>query len=75
MPKISPIHWKDLEAVFLKVGFRFARQEGSHRSYIKAGVSRPIVIPMYREIPVSIIKSNLKTAGISREQYFELLGK
>jgi predicted RNA binding protein YcfA (HicA-like mRNA interferase family) len=75
MPKISPIHWKDLERVFLKVGFRFARQEGSHRSYIKSGVSRPIVIPTYREIPVSIIKNNLKTAGISREQYFELLGK
>jgi len=75
MPKISPIHWKDLERVFLKVGFRFARQEGSHRSYIKSGVSRPIVIPMYKEIPVSIIKNNLKTAGIPREQYFELLGK
>ncbi len=75
MSRISPIHWKDLEKVFLKAGFRFARQEGSHRSYIKSGVSRPIVIPKYREIPVSIIKNNLKTAGISREQYFELLGK
>jgi len=74
MPKITPVHWKVLENVFLAVGFQFARQEGSHRSYTKSGVSRPIVIPAYDEIPVSIIKNNLRTAGISREEYFQLLG-
>jgi predicted RNA binding protein YcfA (HicA-like mRNA interferase family) len=61
--------------VFLAAGFRFARQEGSHRSYVKPGVSRPIVIPTYDEIPVSIIRNNLKTAGISRDEYFRLLEK
>jgi predicted RNA binding protein YcfA (HicA-like mRNA interferase family) len=61
--------------VFLAAGFRFARQEGSHRSYVKPVVSRPIVIPTYDEIPVSIIRNNLKTAGISRDEYFRLLEK
>jgi predicted RNA binding protein YcfA (HicA-like mRNA interferase family) len=75
MPKIIPIHWRRLEKVFLSVGFRFARQEGSHRSYIKPGVARPIVIPTYDEVPVSIIRNNLKTAGITREEYFVLLEK
>jgi predicted RNA binding protein YcfA (HicA-like mRNA interferase family) len=32
MPRITPVHWKDLERVFVACGFRFARQEGSHRS-------------------------------------------
>ena len=73
MPKITPVHWRVLEKVFLAAGFRFARQEGSHRSYTKAGISRPIVIPAYDEIPVSIIRNNLKTAGISRDEYFRLL--
>ena len=73
MPRITPVHWKDLESVFLACGFRFARQEGSHRSYVKAGNLRPIVIPTYVDVPVSIIRSNLKTAGISREEYFRLL--
>jgi len=49
LPKITPIHWRKLEQVFLKAGFRFARQEGSHRSYVKEGISRPIVIPTYDE--------------------------
>jgi predicted RNA binding protein YcfA (HicA-like mRNA interferase family) len=73
MPRITPVHWKVLEKVFLTAGFQFARQEGSHRSYTKPGISKPIVIPMYSEIPVSIIRNNIKTAGISREEYFRLL--
>jgi predicted RNA binding protein YcfA (HicA-like mRNA interferase family) len=73
MPKIIPIHWRRLEKVFLSVGFLFTRQEGSHRSYTKPGVARPIVIPTYDEVPVSIIRNNLKTAGITREEYFVLL--
>ena len=75
MPKIVPIHWRRLEKVVLSVGFQFARQEGSHRSYTKPGVLRPIIIPTYDEVPVSIIRNNLRTAGITRENYFILLEK
>jgi predicted RNA binding protein YcfA (HicA-like mRNA interferase family) len=73
MPKFAPVDWKTLECIFLAAGFRFVRQEGSHRSYLKQGVARPVVIPAYREIPVFIIRNNLKTAGISRDEYFRLL--
>jgi predicted RNA binding protein YcfA (HicA-like mRNA interferase family) len=62
-----------LERVFLAAGFRFARQQGSHRSYVKAGIARPVVIPAYAEVPVGIIRNNLRTAGISRDEYFRLL--
>jgi len=73
MPRITPVHWRNLERVFLAAGFRFVRQEGSHRSYVKPGIARPIVIPTYDQVPVSIIRNNLKTAGISRDDYFRLL--
>ena len=59
--------------MFEQDGFRFDRQEGDHRIYVKAGVRRPIVIPMYRAVPVFIIKNLLRTSGMSRERYFELL--
>ena len=75
MQRLIPVHWKILEKIFLAAGFRFARQEGSHRSYVKPGVSRPLVIPTYDEVPVAIIRNNLKTAGISREEYLKLLEK
>ncbi|NCO35101.1 MAG: addiction module toxin, HicA family [Armatimonadetes bacterium] len=64
-----------MEKVFLVSGFRFARQEGSHRSYVKKGVARPVVIPTHDEVPVSIIRTNLKTAGICRNEYLRLLEK
>jgi len=73
MPRITPVNWKILECVFLQDGFIFERQAGSHRSYVKKGIIRPVVIPTYQEIDPDIILSNMKTAGMSRERYFELL--
>jgi predicted RNA binding protein YcfA (HicA-like mRNA interferase family) len=73
MPKFAPVDWKTLERIFLSAGFQFVRQEGSHRSYFKQGIARPVVIPAYREVTVFIIRNNLKTAGLSRDEYFRLL--
>jgi len=73
MARITPISWQRLEKVFIAAGFEFDRQSGSHRCYVKPGISRPIIIPTYKEISVSIITNNLKTAGISRDEYFQLL--
>ncbi len=73
MVRLAPIHWRRLEKVFFAAGFRFVRQEGSHRSYFRSGTPRPVVIPTYDEVPVSIIKSNLKTANLTRDEYFRLL--
>lgn len=70
-----PLHWKELEKAFVAAGFVFVRQKGSHRSYAKAGMPRPVVIPAYAQVPVSIIRNNLKTANISHEEYFALLRK
>ncbi|MBC8326971.1 MAG: type II toxin-antitoxin system HicA family toxin [Verrucomicrobia subdivision 3 bacterium] len=75
MPRLLPVHWRTLDKIFVAAGFRFVRQEGSHRSYVKKGVARPVVIPAYREVPVFIIRNNLKTASLSRDEYFKLLAK
>jgi hypothetical protein len=42
-------------------------------SFSKPGAKRPLVIPDWDDVPVFIIKNNLKSAGISREEYFLLL--
>ena len=69
MTRMAPVHWKVLEKIFVTKGFKFARQEGSHRAYVKPGISKPVVIPTYDEVPVSIIKNNLKTAGFSEKNF------
>lgn len=73
MPRIVPIPARTLRQVLEKAGFTCVRTEGDHFVYTKAGVLRPVVIPDWPEIPVFIIKNNLRTAGISRDRYFELL--
>jgi predicted RNA binding protein YcfA (HicA-like mRNA interferase family) len=73
MAAIRPVHYQSLIRVFERDGFRFDRQEGDHRIYVKAGVRRPLVIPLYRAVPVFIIKNLLRTSGMSRDRYFELL--
>ena len=73
MPRLTPVKWKILECVFMKDGFVFERQEGSHRSYVKEGVLRPVIIPTYPEVDVNIIRGNMRTAGMTRERYFQLL--
>jgi predicted RNA binding protein YcfA (HicA-like mRNA interferase family) len=73
VPKLAPTHWQVQEGIFLAEGFRFVRQVGSHRAYVKPGVPRPVVIPAYPAVPVSIIRNNMRTAGMTRERYFEVL--
>jgi predicted RNA binding protein YcfA (HicA-like mRNA interferase family) len=67
------VHYQDLGRVFDREGFRFDRQEGDHLIYVKPGIRRPLGIPTYRSVPVFIIKNFLRTSGMTRERYFELL--
>ena len=73
MPALRPVHYKDLVRILELEGFRYDRQEGDHLIYVKAGVRRPLVIPMYHSVPVFIIKNLLRTSSMSRDRYFELL--
>ncbi len=73
MERITPIPAKRLRKVFERAGFRCVRSEGDHFVYTKMGVIRPIAIPDWPEVPVFIIKNNLRSAGLSREEYFKLL--
>lgn len=73
MPHLVPIHYKKLAGVFERSGFVLDRVEGDHLIYVREGNVRPVVIPKYRSVPVFIIMNNLRSAGITREEYFCLL--
>jgi predicted RNA binding protein YcfA (HicA-like mRNA interferase family) len=60
MPKLSPVHYKQLVKVFESAGFKQVREEGDHMVFTKAGVSRPLVIPKYTSVPVFIIVHHQK---------------
>lgn len=73
MPRIFPTDWKTLLRVFELYGCQYKRKEGSHHVLTFPGAKRAVVIPEYDEIDVEIIKNNMRTVNMSREEYFELL--
>ena len=72
MLRITPTHWRKLVKVFERSGWVLDRIEGDHLAYIKVGYARPVIIPKVKEVQIYIIVNNLKTAKISREEYFKL---
>lgn len=74
MPRITPIDYRTLIQVFELDGFRVVRQKGDHVIMTKPGVPRPVVIKTSPcKVPVAHIRTNMTTAGMSRDRYFELL--
>ena len=73
MLKIQPISAKKLCKVFEKAGFKCVRIEGDHFVYTKEGIMRPVIIPDWQQVPVFIIRNNIRTENISRDEYFQLL--
>ena len=75
MPRIAPIPYEKLVRIIKSEGFVLVRERGDHMIFTKSGILRPVVIPRYDALPVFIVKNILRTAGITRERYFELLDR
>lgn len=73
MPRLLPTDWRTQVKIFEKFGCRYVRQKGSHLIYHHPNAERAVVIPRYDEISVTVIRNNMRTVGMSREQYFRLL--
>ncbi len=74
--RITPIHYCKLVNVFELDGFTVKRQKGDHLILTKPRVKRPVVIKRSpKEVPVIHILTNLQTAEIRRERYFDLLDR
>ncbi|OGK18407.1 hypothetical protein A3G67_03910 [Candidatus Roizmanbacteria bacterium RIFCSPLOWO2_12_FULL_40_12] len=75
MPYLTRVSWRVFERFLIKVGCKYVRQKGDHRIYWKVGLKRPIVLPMYKSLPVFIIKNNLRTLKINVEEYLKIVRK
>jgi predicted RNA binding protein YcfA (HicA-like mRNA interferase family) len=73
MDKVGKVSWKRFEKFLLAVGCEFKGQDGSHRKYKKPGLLRPIIVPCDDELPQFIISNNLRTLGVSNEQFAETI--
>lgn len=56
------------------MGCEFSREKGDHRIYWREDLKRPVVIPRDGDIPVFIIRNNLRILSVSHEEYSKILG-
>jgi len=75
MARLAPISWKKFEKFLFFIGCEFKRKRGDHRIYWREDLKRPVVFPQDRQLPVFIIRNNLRTLKISPEEYLEILKK
>lgn len=71
MSRLMPVDWKKFEKFLFKSGCTLDRQKGDHRIYKRKGLIRPIVIPMVKQLPIFIIKNNLRILNISVDEYLK----
>ncbi len=73
MAGLAPIHWKKFEKFVLFVGCTFEREKGDHRIYGRKDLKKPVVFPRDAELPVFIIRNNLRVLKIDASEYLEIL--
>ncbi len=74
MKKLSNISVKEFREVLLILGLKKIRIKGGHEAWMKNGMTRPVIIQTHvNPIPVSIIQNCLRTIGIEKEAFLDLL--
>ena len=68
--RIGPTNWQTQVNIFEKYGCVFVRQKGDHLIFHHRNAKRAVVIPRYDEVPITIIRNNMRTVGMTREEYF-----
>lgn len=73
MARITPIPRRKFEKFLVHVGCFYKRTKGDHLIYDRAGLKRPVVFPKDKEVTPFIVRNNLKTLGLTPEEYLEIL--
>lgn len=74
MGKYSNISVSRFRNILKALGLEQVRIKGGHEMWFKAGMLRNVVFQTHEEpIPEDIIKNNIKTMGITKEQFDEKL--
>lgn len=75
MARLGPVKRQKFEQFLVHVGCRYKRTTGDHRIYDRADLRRPVVVPVGKEVTPFVIRSNLRTLGLSVREYLDILDK
>ena len=73
MPRLPAISGREVVRVFEGVGWKVSRREGSHIILTKPGMAATLSIPDHREIRRGTLRSLIRKAGLTVEEFAALL--
>jgi predicted RNA binding protein YcfA (HicA-like mRNA interferase family) len=73
MPKLPRISGRQAVKVLEKAGWEISRQHGDHVVLIQAGSIYTLSIPLHRTLAPGLLRDQLRKAGLTIEEFVELL--
>jgi predicted RNA binding protein YcfA (HicA-like mRNA interferase family) len=74
MASLPTISGRQAREAFIKDGWTFARQRGSHMILIKPGHLASLSVPDHKELAKGTLRSLLRSAEMTSEKFIDLLG-
>jgi predicted RNA binding protein YcfA (HicA-like mRNA interferase family) len=72
---VKQISWQELRDVCKLAGCVEARMKGDHLVMTKPGMARPVIIKMDKDLGEDLIRSNMRTLGLSRKEFERYLAR
>lgn len=74
MPSLPQVSGDEAVKAFEKLGYERVRQKGSHIRLISGEAGRkPLTVPRKKELKRGMLRSLIRDAGITVEEFIELL--
>jgi len=70
---VKRVSWQELRDVCKLAGCVESRVRGDHLVMTKPGMARPVIIKMDKQMGEDIVRSNMRTLGLSRQEFERLL--
>ena len=67
------VTWQELRDVCRLAGCVDSRIRGDHLVMTKPGMARPVIIKMDKDLGEDIVRSNMRTLGLTRKEFEQLL--
>lgn len=73
MPPLPQVSGRQAVAAFERAGFQMRRQRGSHIVMTKPGFPETLSIPDHRTVQPGTLRSQIRKAGLTVEEFIQLL--
>jgi predicted RNA binding protein YcfA (HicA-like mRNA interferase family) len=73
MGRLGNVSGKEAARAFRRAGWEPIGQVGSHLVLVKSGVRVNLSIPQHKELSVGTLRSLIRSAGMTVEEFLELL--